>query len=108
MKLNKTIPCVSPLPSSSFSPGDGHRGNRFQQRQVGRSARVMAPGGGRGGQLPGPSSGRESNRPHSGRVSVLAARVLLQLGGRRATVLGRHSDAERQPGERHDASHANT
>lgn len=68
----------------------------------------MAPGGGCGGQLPGSSSGRESDCPHAGRVPLLAARVLLQLTGRWATVLGRHSDEERQPGERHHGSNANT
>lgn len=108
MKLNKTILCFSPLLSSSLSPGDGHRGNRFQRRQLRRPARVMAASGGRGGQLPGQSEGRESNHPHAARVSLLAARVLLQLAGRWATVLCRHSDAERRLGERHDGSNKNT
>lgn len=66
----------------------------------------MASCGGRGRQLPGASAGREPHRAHAGRVPRLAARVLLQLAGRRAAVLGRHSDEERRPGERHDGSSA--
>lgn len=68
----------------------------------------MASCGGRGGQLPGPSSGREANCPHVGRVPLLPARVFLQLAGRWADVLGRHSYKDWEHGERHHGSGPDT
>lgn len=94
---------MSFLSASRRLQGDG-----CQRWQVGRSVRLVATCGWRGGQLPGPAGGQEADCPHASRVQLLAAWVLLQLAGGRTPVFSRHSNQEQRIGEHHCGPGSNT